>query len=450
MVAPLSARAAGLRLGERTVVVGVLNATTDSFSGDGLGDDIDAIAALGREMVAAGADVLDVGAASSRPGALPVPLEVERDRARRSVAAVGAAVNVPISIDSVRAEVVAACLDAGAAVVNDVSGLADEGIAALAAEHRAWLVIAHPGRRASDLPRELSAFVDRVAADLEQAVRRAERTGMAPARILVDPGLGFGKSVAESFALLRDLARIRAVAPVLAGPSRKGHLGAVTGRAVGERLFATAAAVTAAILNGADAVRVHDVAAMVDVVRVADAVRYPARAAIRIVYVGLGSNIGDRVAMLRRAVAALGGIGQVRAVSGLWETAPREVVDQPAFLNAVVALEAAEPSARALVGRLKAIERELGRTPGPRYGPREIDLDLLLAAGSMTILTEGDVVVPHPALAERRFVLEPLAELAPGEVDPRTQRTIRELLVDVRDQQATRIAGGEWWTTASI
>lgn len=438
-----------LPLGERTLVVGVLNATADSFSGDGLGDDTGALVALGRDMVAAGADVLDVGAASSRPGAAPVHPDVERERARRTIAALRARVGVPISIDTVRAEVAAAGLDAGASLVNDVSGLADPRLAALAAEHGAWLVVAHSGRRAGNMPHDPSELVGRVAADLEAAVGRAERAGLPRDRILVDPGLGFGKSAAESFALVRELARIRAVAPVLVGPSRKSHLGAVTGRAVGERVFATAAAVAAAILSGADAVRVHDVGPMVDVVRVADAVRYPARALVRVVYVGLGSNVGDRAALLRRAVAALGTLGRVRAVSGLWETAPLLVTDQPAFLNAVVALEAAAASPAALVARLKAIERELGRAAGPRYGPRAIDLDLLLAAGSMVVVTDGDVVVPHPALHERRFVLEPLAELAPDEVDPRTGRSVRDLRERVCDQDATRIAGSEWWTTAS-
>jgi len=135
-------------------------------------------------------------------------------------------------------------------------------------------------------------------------------------------------------------------------------------------------------------------------------------------------------------------------VSSLWETAPREVLDQPPFLNAVVAVEMSERGAAAIVSRLKRIEAQLGRAPGPRYGPRAIDLDLLMFADGHEE-RDGDVVVPHTRLAERRFALAPLAELAPDLVEPRSGRTVRELLTAVADQDAVRVEGPEWWTASS-
>lgn len=168
-----------------------------------------------------------------------------------------------------------------------------------------------------------------------------------------------------------------------------------------------------------------------------------------LVYVGLGANLGDRRATLRQAVAALGGLGLVTAASRLWETEPMYVTDQPAFLNAVVAVETAASGPEEIVRALQRIERDLGRTASRRFGPRAIDLDLLLIDGSTVVTQEGDVVVPHLRLAERRFVLAPLAELAPEAIDPRTGRSIRALLDAVTGQRATVVEDAEWWKIAS-
>lgn len=438
-----------LRIRERTLVVGIVNATEDSFSGDGLADDVGAIRALGERLVSEGADAIDIGAASTRPGHALVPAGVELRRAARAVDSLRD-LGVPLSIDSTRAEVVEACLLRGARIVNDVSGLADVRLAELAARHRAWLVLAHSvpaGRGRAERDDAPDAVVDEVVSHLRAARERAAAVGVSRDMIVMDPGLGFAKTAAESFALLRHLHRLRELGPVLVGPSRKGHLGVVTGRALDERVFATVAATACAAMSGADLVRVHDVAAGVDAVKVADAIR---RARVRrLAYVGLGANLGPRRETLRRAVGALGRLGRVVAVSGLWETAPRERTDQPSFLNAVVALELEPRPAAWTVAELKRIEVELGRVPGGRYGPRAIDLDLLLFAGADAAERDGDVSVPHERLAERRFVLAPLAELAPYARDPRSGRTVREMLGGVAEQRAERVEGPGWATTAS-
>ena len=320
---------------------------------------------------------------------------------------------------------------------------------AVAASH-AWLVITHsrpsprtePEREADPEP-----VVGLVRDDLRTAIDRAQAAGVPRDRVIVDPGLGFAKTAAESFALLRRLGEIREVAPVLAGSSRKGHLGAVTGRPIDQRLFAGASATAAAVLGGADIVRVHDLAAMVDVVRVADAVRRGVRK--RTAYIGLGANLGPARQTLQRALNELGRLGRVVGVSGLWRSEPMYVADQPPFLNAVATLETALASPVTLVRELKRIERELGRVPHERYGPRELDLDLLLFAGAPAAERESDVAVPHERIAERRFVLGPLAELAPDATDPRSGRSVREMLAAVADQQAEPIEDQDWWKTAS-
>lgn len=440
-----------LTLGARTLVMAIVNATDDSFSGDGVGDDLSRVRALGERALLEGADLIDVGAASSRPGHGEVAPEIER---RRAVAAIGALADLglPLSIDSTVPAVVEASLAAGAALANDVSGLRDPRVAELAAARGAWLVICHSApspRTAAQRERHPEGVIDEVRAALVAARARAEAAGVAADRVILDPGLGFAKTAAESFALLGALPRLRELGPLLIGASRKRHLGVATARPVGGRTFATAAAVACAALAGAELVRVHDVGPMVDVARTADAIRRGLPVDRRVAYVGLGANLGDRRAALRRALLGLARLGTVRGVSGLWETAPQLVAEQPPFLNAVVAIELAAARPAGVVDALKSIEAGLGRVERARYGPREIDLDLLLFAGARALERDGPVVVPHERLAERRFALAPLAELAPDEIDPRSGATVAELLERVAAQPAQRIEGSEWWTIAS-
>lgn len=440
-----------LALGARTLVMAIVNATDDSFSGDGVGDDLSRVRVLGERALVEGADLIDVGAASSRPGHGEVAPEIER---RRAVAAVGALADLglPLSIDSTVPEVVEAAFAAGATLANDVSGLRDPRIAGLAAAHGAWLVICHSApspRTAAERERHPEGVIDEVRTVLGAARARAEAAGVATDRVILDPGLGFAKTAAESFALLGALPRLREIGPLLIGASRKRHLGVATARPVGARTFATAAAVACAALAGAGLVRVHDVGPMVDVARTADAIRRGLPGDRRVAYVGLGANLGDRRAVLRRALLRLARLGTVRGMSGLWETAPQLVAEQPPFLNAVVAIELSAAGSAGVVDALKRIEADLGRVERARYGPREIDLDLLLFAGARAVERDGPVVVPHERLAERRFALAPLAELAPDEIDPRTGASIAELCERVADQPAQRIEGSEWWTIGS-
>lgn len=262
-------------------VMGIVNVTPDSFSGDGLLGALPAAIALGRRQRAEGAAILDVGGESTRPGATPVAAAEQLARVLPVIAAL-AAESSTISIDTTSARVADAALRAGARIVNDVSSFTDPDIVRVAADHGAWLVATHNGWILRDS--DGRDVVDRVIAALDRLVALAVRGGMAAERIVVDPGLGFGKTPAESLALLRCLPELRARFPrqlLLVGPSRKGFIGQVLDLPVGERLEGTLACVALAVAAGADIVRVHDVRAASRVARMAQAIvsRRPGEAA---------------------------------------------------------------------------------------------------------------------------------------------------------------------------
>ncbi len=255
----------------RVTVVGVLNATPDSFSDGGrLVDpqgrvDLEAALAAARARQRAGAHVIDVGGESTRPGAREVPVEEERARVVPVIEALAKALDVPLCVDTRKAEVAEAALEAGAQIVNDVSGLRfDPGLAALVARSGAGLVLGHL-RGTPERMQEAAHFDDVVAevgAELEASVAAARAAGIPGARLAVDPGIGFGKRLEHTLALLARAAELRRRLdlPLLVGPSRKAFLGELTGDPVGARDLATAAACAVAVFAGADAVRVHDVA----------------------------------------------------------------------------------------------------------------------------------------------------------------------------------------------
>jgi len=259
------------------VVVGILNATPDSFSDGGVHLDPGRAAETALAMAAAGAGMLDLGAESTRPGAAPVPAAEERRRLLPVLRAVRTAVRLPISVDTTKADVAAAALDAGADIVNDVSaGRWDADMLPLCARERVPVVLMHMQGTPATMQRDprYTDVVTEVRDFLGARGAAARASGVPADAIVVDPGIGFGKTVAHNCRLLRRLDLLAALGyPVLVGVSRKGFIGELAGgRASGERLHGTAAAVALAVAGGARLVRVHDVAAMRDVVRVAEAV----------------------------------------------------------------------------------------------------------------------------------------------------------------------------------
>ena len=264
---PFVVRGRTFAWGSRTFVMGIVNVTPDSFSGDGLDADAAAAAQRARAFAAAGCDIIDVGGESTRPGHTPVEEALEAARVVPAVAAVRAAVDVPISIDTFKPSVAAAALEAGADVINCVWG-AIPGIVEIAARADVPLVVMHNRANAEyegDCVREVIASLDRAAGD-------ARRAGVR--RVIVDPGIGFGKTPDHNVEILGRLGEfVQALPyPLLVGTSRKSFIGKITGLPVDERVFGTAASVALAIGAGADIVRIHDVEQLMAAVDVADAI----------------------------------------------------------------------------------------------------------------------------------------------------------------------------------
>jgi dihydropteroate synthase len=256
--------------GSRVYVMGVVNVTPDSFSGDGRLDP-EAAVAHGLRLVAEGADLLDVGGESTRPGHQAVPAEVELARVLPVVRRLAASAGVPISVDTSKLAVAQAAVAAGAVMVNDVWGLQrSPEMARLAVERGCGLVVMH--NRAEPGYQDLLSEVE---AGLRRSLELALAAGMPAERVIVDPGIGFGKTADDNLVILRHLERFKSLGqPLLVGTSRKSFIGRILGGLPpGDRLEGTAATVAAAVLRGADIVRVHDVGAMTRVVRVAEQLR---------------------------------------------------------------------------------------------------------------------------------------------------------------------------------
>jgi dihydropteroate synthase len=268
-----------LHLGVRTLVMGILNVTPDSFADGGLYLDPGAAEAAAVEMEARGADLIDVGGESTRPGSNPVSDEEEIARIRPVLHRLAGAVKVPVSVDTSKPAVARVALDEGAALLNDVSGLRyDSALAAAAARAGAALILMHARGPSRDMYREAryASVAREVRDELQASVERALAAGVARESIVLDPGLGFAKQAEHSFEALAALPELAALGrPLLVGPSRKSFLTAAIGdRPPSERDMATAASVSAAVLLGAHIIRVHAVGDMVDVARVADRIRH--------------------------------------------------------------------------------------------------------------------------------------------------------------------------------
>lgn len=268
-----------IKISGRTLIMGILNITPDSFSDGGLFLSHERAIEKGVELAAQGADIIDIGGESTRPGSKTVPVNIELRRVIPIIEALAQKIKIPISIDTKKAAVAARAVEAGAEIINDISALtADKKMAKTAAHTKAGLILMHMrgtpqtmqkgDLRYDDLMGEIIAY-------LQKSMQKAVDAGVEKERVVVDPGIGFGKTAEDNYRIIRNLSALKTCGvPILIGTSRKSFIGKITGEQPAERGEGTAATVAAAILNGANIVRVHDVAAMKKVAAVTDEIAY--------------------------------------------------------------------------------------------------------------------------------------------------------------------------------
>lgn len=437
---------------DRVHLMGIVNVTPDSFSDGGQFLDPRAAITQAERLVAQGADLLDLGAESTRLNATPVAAEEEWRRLQPVLAEV-VRWGVPVSVDTHKPEVMRTALNAGADLINDVRALTTPGALQVLATHASAGVCLMHSRGDPTTMQTLAQYddvVEEVAAFLAERFHAARTAGIAAARIVLDPGYGFAKTMEHSVellarqeALLARLSNAGVERPLLAGLSRKGTVGRLTGRPVEQRLAGSLAAALLAVQRGARVLRVHDVAETVDVLKVWQAVDQASRETVAI---GLGANLGDARATLAWAVQQLAAhpAVQLQRVSSLYRSRPVEA-DGPDYLNAV-ALLTTSLDPRVLLGLLQELERQAGRERPYRNAPRTLDLDLLLY-GQRKLNTDV-LTLPHPRLHQRRFVLEPLAEIAP-DLEVPGQASVSTLCAWLRDQAEDqtieRVKAAEAW-----
>ena len=400
------------------VLMGILNMTPDSFSDGGEHNDFQSALDFAHKMIQDGAQIIDVGGESTRSGAQPVDEGEELSRVLEVVRAL-AEEGVCVSIDTRHASVAKACVDAGAAIINDVSGFRDPAMVQAAANCDAGLVVMHmqgdPGTMQDD-PTYVDV-VDDVREYLRAQTAMLEEAGVAHERICVDPGPGFGKTYQQTVELVRNFHEFRHLGyPVMAAVSRKSYIGrAYKVEDPHQRDVASAAEALLAAELGAGVLRVHDVA--MTEAGLKDLRPY--------VLLGLGCNVplvaneGEereaKIAQLNMAIGDLCMIPdtQIIDIADFYESEPAYYLDQDPFVNTVVLLRSGV-SPKELLGYLHNIENRLGRVRQFENGPRTCDIDIL--DYQTYVYSSDELTLPHPRVCERDFVVKPLLQILPGHV----------------------------------
>lgn len=399
-------------------VMGILNVTPDSFSDGGAYADFASAVEHGRALAEAGAQIVDVGGESTRPGADAVGVEEELDRVLDVVRQL-ADLGICVSIDTRHAEVARACVEAGASIINDVSGFSDPAMVEVAASCDAGLVVMHmkgdPATMQDD-PR-YGDVVSEVRDYLRDRADALVAAGVAPERICVDPGPGFGKTASQTMELMRNFHEFNRLGyPVMCAVSRKSYIGEAYGiEKPADRDAASAQEALFACELGASVVRAHNVEATLEALK--NLRPY--------VILSLGSNVAlvanpgeeteGKIANLQQAITGLCSIPdtQIVDISSYYESEPAYYEDQDTFVNAVVLARTGVPP-KELLGYLHAIENSLGRVREIENGPRTLDIDIV--DYQMYVVDADELTLPHPRACERDFVVKPLLELLPRHV----------------------------------
>lgn len=255
--------------------MGILNVTPDSFSDGGAFDSLDVAVERAETMAAEGADIIDIGGESSRPGAEPVPDEIEASRILPVIEKLAGSINIPISVDTYKSSVARLALEAGASIVNDINALDDPNMASLVAEFGVLVILMH--KKGTPKNMQISPSYDslmfEIISFLANRIKIAIDAGISQDKIIIDPGIGFGKTLEHNLEIIRRLKELKVLdKPILVGTSRKSFIGKILDLPADQRIEGTSATVAMAIANGADIIRVHDVREMVRVARMADAI----------------------------------------------------------------------------------------------------------------------------------------------------------------------------------
>ena len=410
--------------------MGILNVTPDSFSDGGMHADCDDAAAHAMRMVDEGARIIDVGGESTRPGSAEVAVEEELARTVRVVGEL-ASRGLCVSIDTRHAEVARACVEAGASIINDVSGFRDPAMVEVARNCNAGLVVMHMRGEPKTMQDDpvYDDVVDEVKRYLADRAAELEAAGIARNRICIDPGPGFGKTPKQTNELLLNMQELARLGyPLMAAVSRKSYIGALYGiENPLDRDEASASQALAAVELGASIVRTHNVAMTAEALK--DLRPY--------CFLGLGSNVAlvgeageereAKIAVLNEVIGNLVALpdSQLIDISSFYESEPAYFEDQDPFVNAV-ALIRTGIGPHDLLAYLHAIEERFGRTRTVKNGPRTCDIDIL--DYQCYVCDDERLTLPHPLLTERDFVVKPLLELRPGHVlangTPVTEATV--------------------------
>ncbi len=413
----------------KTYIMAICNVTPDSFS-DG-GKFADATKALDhvRQMIQDGADIIDVGGESTRPGHTKVSDEEEIARVVPVIQAIKAHFNIPVSIDTYKSAVAEAAIQAGADMVNDIWGLKyDDKMAAVIAKYNVACCLMHNRNDIYIGEDTVSEYIK----DLKESLDIAKTAGISMDKIILDPGIGFGKTHEQNLYVMKYLTAFHQLeCPLLLGTSRKSMIGNVLNLPVEERLEGTLSTSVLGVIKGVSWIRVHDVKENFRAVKMAEAMMYAKTVenGWHQVYLGIGSNMGDKQGYMDQAVKMLCG-ADIRHVkcSQILKTKPYGGVMQDDFLNACISLETTK-TPRQLLKFINGIEAALGRERTIHWGPRTIDLDILLYDDQ--IVDETDLKIPHIDMHNREFVLKPLAEIAGHVIHPVLHKNIHELYSDL-------------------
>lgn len=398
------------------IIMGILNVTPDSFSDGGSYENVEAAVAAAKRMVEEGALIIDVGGESTRPGSDAVSVEEELDRVIDVVAQLAEA-GICVSIDTRNAEVAKAAVEAGASIINDVTGFTNPAMVEVASSCDAGLVVMHMQGEPKTMQDEptYADVVAEVAQFLAGQAHALEAAGIERGRICVDPGPGFGKTAKQTIELMRNFQEfVRLGYPSMVAVSRKSYIGYAYGiEDPKERDDASAAEALMACELGASVIRTHNVA--LTAAALEENLRPYA-------LIGLGCNVAlvanegeeleGKKALLNQAIADMCMLpdSQIIDISSFYESEPAYFEDQDTFVNAVALLRTGLPP-QELLRYLQTIENRLGRIRDKKNGPRTCDLDILDYQG---YVCEHEVLtLPHPLLTERDFVVKPLLELLP-------------------------------------